>query len=292
MSSSSVAFLFPGQGRIPKSLPTDDASLRSLLALTSQAGLELEAWIEQEQTDRLTQTDAAQPALYLDSLSRDRRLKRQGWAPSCVAGHSLGEYAALTSAGVIEPAQCVHAVLERGRLMSPVRGAMAAIVKLEIDAVRELCQGTDAVLANHNGRTQVVISGPQEAVDYVMDAASSVGGKAIALKVSGPFHSPLMQPAQDELSGLLESLDFASPSISVVSAVSGRVETFGDNLKELLCRQMTAMVRWVDVMNELERLGIETAVEVGSGDVLTRLGNRSGSSIRYITYQEALDERL
>ena len=290
MSPSSVAFLFPGQGRIPESLPTHEASFQPLLALTSQAGLELDAWIERNDTDRLTQTDAAQPALYLDSLSRDRTLKRKGWTPSCTAGHSLGEYAALTSAGVLEPTPCMRAVLERGRLMNPIRGAMAAIVKLEIETVRKLCQGTDAVLANHNGRTQVVISGTQAAVDTVMKAASDAGGKAIPLKVSGPFHSPLMQPAQDELAGVLESLEFASPSISVISGVSGRTEMSGGVLKELLCRQITAMVRWVDVMNELERLGIETAIEIGSGDVLTRLGKRSGSPVRFMTYQEALDE--
>jgi [acyl-carrier-protein] S-malonyltransferase len=101
-----------------------------------------------------------------------------------------------------------------------------------------------------------------------------------------------MLPAQESLSHLLKTLDFAAPTMSVISGVSGQVEDDSAVLKELLSRQTTAIVRWVDVSSELERLRIDTAVEVGSGDVLTRLGQRSESSIRFLTFEEAMSERL
>ncbi len=289
---SIVAFLFPGQGRVPEALPSNTDQSSHLLELTRNAGLLLENWIESGQADRLAQTDAAQPALLLDSLSREQLLRAAGWNPKCVAGHSLGEYAALVSAGVLNPNDAMRAVIERGRLMNQVRGTMAAILKLDLDTVAGLCADTEAVVANHNALTQIIVSGPDDAVSDVMLRAEAAGGRSIPLNVSGPFHSPLMRPAQETLSRFLQTLDCATPDISIISGVSGRVENEASVLKALLRRQITSSVHWVDVSNELERLEVDTAVEVGSGDVLTRLGRRSDSSIRFITFEEAMNERL
>ena len=289
---SNVAFLFPGQGRIPEALPSNIGQLSELLDLAHDAGLLLEDWIAAGQADRLGQTDAAQPALLLDSLSREQLLRAAGWNPECVAGHSLGEYAALVSAGVLDPADAMRAVIERGRLMNLVRGTMAAILKLDLDTVAGLCTGTEAVVANHNAITQIIISGPDEAVQDVMTRAEAAGGRSIPLSVSGPFHSPLMGPAQETLSHLLQTLDFAAPAVPVISGVSGHVEDGAEALKALLVRQITSSVHWVDVSNELERLKVDTAVEVGSGDTLTRLGRRSDSPIRFLTFEEAIHERI
>ncbi|MEE8592870.1 MAG: ACP S-malonyltransferase [Candidatus Bipolaricaulota bacterium] len=288
--SSKVAFLFPGQGRIPEALPSNIDRFSHLLGLACDAGLLLEDWIESGRTDRLTQTDAAQPALLLDSLSREQLLKAAGWNPDCVSGHSLGEYAALVSAGVLDPADAMRAVIERGRLMNQVRGTMAAILKLDLETVGRMCAETEAVVANHNARTQIIISGPDKAVQDVMLRAEAVGGRSIPLNVSAPFHSPLMQPAQEALSHLLQTLEFLPPRIPVVSGVSGHTEDDAEALKELLRRQITAIVRWVDVSRELERLEVDTAIEVGSGEVLTRLGRRSDSPIRFLTFEEATHE--
>ncbi|MCK4570466.1 ACP S-malonyltransferase [Candidatus Bipolaricaulota bacterium] len=287
---SNVAFLFPGQGRIPEALPSNAARFSHLLKLAHSAGLMLEDWIESGQVDRLAETDAAQPALLLDSLGREQLLRAAGWNPMCVAGHSLGEYAALVSSGVLDPTDAMRAVIERGRLMNQVRGTMAAILKLDLDTVTELCADTEAVVANHNAPTQIIVSGPSEAVQDVMLKAEEAGGRSIPLNVSGPFHSPLMLPAQKTLSHLLHALDFAAPTIPVISGVSGRVENEAEVLQGLLQRQITAIVRWVDVSSELDRLGVDTAIEVGSGDVLTRLGRRSDSSIRFLTFKEATHE--
>ena len=233
---SNVAFLFPGQGRTPDALPSNTAQFSHLLDLTHSAGLLLEDWIAAGQADRLNQTDAAQPALLLDSLSREQMLRAAGWNPVCVVGHSLGEYAALVSAGVLDPADAMRAVIERGRLMNQVRGTMAAILKLDLDAVAGLCTGTEAVVANHNAITQIIISGPDEAVQEVMTRAEAAGGRSIPLNVSGPFHSPLMRPAQETLSHLLQTLDFADPAVPVISGVSGHVEKQAEALKALLVR--------------------------------------------------------
>ena len=250
----------------------------------------LEHWIESEQTERMTQTDAAQPALLLDSIAKEQLLRDVGWTPSCVAGHSLGEYAALVSARVLTDSDAMRAVIERGRLMSGIAGSMAAILKLNLESVAVLCADTQAVVANHNAPSQIIVSGPDDAVDVVMQRAEAEGGRSIPLNVCGPFHSPLMAPAQQALFQLLMEIEFAMPSVPVISGVSGYVETEASLLRDLLCRQMTSPVHWVDVTHELERLGIEIAIEVGSGDVLTRLGRRSDSSIRFLTFKEAIHE--
>jgi len=290
--SSNVAFLFPGQGRIPEALPSNSNQFSPLLALANDAGLALETWIGSGDTDRLSQTDAAQPILLFDSLCRAQCLRDVGWSPMCVAGHSLGEYAALVSAGVLTQADAMRAVIERGHLMSHVQGgAMAAILKLDLETVTALCDGTETVVANHNALTQVIVSGPIASVKLVIQRAEDAGARCIPLNVSGPFHSPLMQPAQDALSPLLQQLDFAEPRIPVISGVNGKAEDKATVLKDLLLRQITASVRWVDVANELERLDVDTAIEVGTGDVLTRLGLRSNSPIRFLTFEEAIHER-
>jgi len=289
---SHVAFLFPGQGRIPEALPSNSAQFSHLLALAHNADLPLETWIQSGQVDRLAQTDAAQPALFLDSICREQLLRDAGWRPSNVAGHSLGEYAALVSAGVLTDADAMTAVIERGRLMNDIDGTMAAILKLDLASVTELCVDTEAVVANHNADTQIIVSGPGDAVETVMQRAESAGGRSLPLNVSGPFHSPLMAPAEQSLLQLLKQLDFSSPKLPIISGVSGSLETDASSLKQLLSRQMTSPVHWVDVSRELEQLSVEIAIEVGSGDVLTRLGRRSGSTIRFLTFEEAIHEEI
>jgi [acyl-carrier-protein] S-malonyltransferase len=186
----------------------------------------------------------------------------------------------------------MRAVIQRGRLMSSVRGSMAAILKLDLETVTALCNGTEAVVANHNAPTQIVISGPANAVREIVDQAEAAGGRGVPLNVSGPFHSPLMLSAQESLARVLKPLEFSAPTIPVVSGVSGSAVTEPETLKHLLVGQMTAIVHWVDVLSELGRLGIDTAVEVGSGDVLTRLGRRSDSTIRFLTFEEAMNGQL
>jgi len=289
--STTCAFLFPGQGRLPDAFPAIPAAIDELVASMRAAGLPVDAWIEGAALPQSAGTDVAQPMLLLDSLVRAARLQSAGWRPDAVAGHSLGEYAALVCAGSLGGQDAMRTVIERSRLMQAVRGSMAAILKLDVAAVSALCDGTRAVVANHNAAEQIVISGPQQDVEHVMARAEAEGARTIRLKVSGPFHSPMMKPAERALEPLVRSLTFSLPRIPVVSGVSGRVESDPDTLRALLIRQITAPVHWVDVTATLEAFGIDVAIEVGSGDVLTRLGRRSDAAIRFLTYEEALNER-
>ncbi len=286
-----TAFLFPGQGRLPDVFPSVPEQLDELVVLMRASALPVDAWIAEGRHGKQTGTDALQPLLFLDALVREAHLRSAGWAPDAVAGHSLGEYAALVCAGVMSAPDGMRTVLERGRLMQEVRGAMAAILKLDLETVSALCEGTRAVVANHNAPEQIVISGPREDVAHVSTRAESEGARSIPLQVSGPFHSPLMSPVEDRLEPILRSLAFSPPSVPVASGVSGRIEDDPEALRRLLIRQITSPVHWVDVTAALKAFGVELAIEVGSGDVLTRLGRRSGAAIRFLTYEEALNER-
>jgi len=292
--SRAVAFLFPGQGTVPEVLPASSERIDRLFAWAEDRGLPLRAWIADGRADLLQRTENAQPALFIDSLGRDETLRTAGWAPGIVAGHSLGAYTALVSAGVLTAQDALDAVIERGRAMSGIGGTMAAILKLDVQTVGALCDeiGSGVWIANHNGPTQIVVSGEAASVEALGRRAEQVGGRSIALRVSGAFHSPLMAPAQDALEPLLRRLPFASPDIPVVSGVTATVEQDPEVLRQILCRQITAPVRWADVIRRLETYGVRTAVEVGSGDVLTRMGRRMRTPLRFETYEEAIDGRI
>jgi [acyl-carrier-protein] S-malonyltransferase len=291
--SHSIAFLFPGQGRVPEGLPPRSERGDCLFAAAEERGLSLRTWVEEGRNDVLGRTEYAQPALFIDSLAREEVLRAAGWIPDVVAGHSLGEYAALVSSGVLDPLDGLGAVVERGRVMSGIPGRMAAILKLDIDTVQALCDdiGDGVCIANDNGPTQVVVSGEPAPVEELSRRAERVGGRCIPLSVSGPFHSPLMIPAQEALEPFLRRLHFAVPRVPVVSSVTATVHRDPERLRETLCRQMTARVRWLDAVRRLEELDVAIAVEVGSGDVLTRLGRRTSAGIRFITHEEAIHER-
>ncbi len=282
-----VAFIFPGQGTIPEDLPPSPLVDR-LLGIAVEAGLEIPNWLRKKDP-RLALTENAQPTILIDSLGKEAELRRAGISPDFVAGHSLGEYAALVSAGVISAEEALSVVIERGRLMSRVSGGMAAILKLSGDDVEEICAATGATVANYNAPGQIVISGDDAAVEEAMQLAKERGGRAIRLNVSGPFHSPSMAPAQEALSPRIEEIEFRTPQVPVVSGVSGRIETSPDRLKGLLLTQITACVLWEEVVRTLVDAGVSTAIEVGPGEVLTRIGRRITDRIEFVSYEEARD---
>jgi len=286
-----IAFLFPGQGGLPESLPPSSPETERLFEVAASHGLALKDWISNAEAYRLSRTDAAQPAILIDSLAHDAELRRAGLTPAYVAGHSLGEYSALVSAGAITAGEALALVIERGRLMETAIGGMAAIVKLDLKTISGLCDeaGSEVVVANHNGPRQVVVSGTQEAVERVIKEAERIGGRGIRLRVSGPFHSPFMEPAQRSLAEVIERTPFRPPSVPFISAVTGAVEGAVDRLRELMKIQMTSCVRWVDVIERLQEVEVTHAVEVGSGSVLTNLGKRITDRIEFITYEEAFD---
>lgn len=286
-----IAFLYPGQGTLPREVAPAPPDLEALYGLAAEAGLSLREWIAAGDTERLTRTDAAQPAIFLDSVVRTALLNAAGVAPDAVAGHSLGEYAALVAAGVLSAEGALRLVLRRGALMRGIPGGMAAVVKLDPEAVRALCReiGPEVHVANHNGPTQVVVSGSAAGLEALATAVKSQGGQTLPLQVSGPFHSPFMRPAEDALAPEIARTPFAVPRVPIVSSVSGAAEQDATRLRALLATQITSCVRWMDVLDGLEALGTTLAVEVGPGNVLTNLGRRATERIRFMTYKEAVD---
>ena len=289
---SRIAFLFPGQGTVPNELPSVGERSARLLALTERAGIPIEDMLQDGERDRLTRTEFAQPAIFIDSMSKDETLRSRRIIPTAVAGHSVGEYAALASSGVISAEDAMRVVISRGQLMGRVRGGgMAAILKLSQERVEKICHsvGEGVSVANINGPTQIVISGNEKSLDRAMSACQDAGGRAIKLNVSGPFHSPLLEPAQEDLASLIKQMTFHAPTALFISSVSGQLEENSETIKSLLLTQITACVQWVSTVESLVQVGIDVAVEVGPGSVLTNLGRRITDRIRFITFEEASD---
>ena len=286
-----IAFLFPGQGTVPDHLPPGGERSEMLLDIASQAGVLIGQLLREGQADRLAKTEFAQPAIFIDSTSKDEALRSRGIIPSAVAGHSLGEYAALVSAKVLTPESALQLVIARGRLMGQVSGGgMAAILKLPREEVQAVCEriGGGVNVANINSPKQIVISGIVDALNRAMAACEELGGRSIRLDVSGPFHSPLLAPSQADLAPLIEEQVFHRPIVALVSSVSGLIEEDPAAIKHLLLTQVTACVQWVDTIESLVRMNIQRAIEVGPGKVLTNLGRRITDKIEFITFEEAM----
>jgi [acyl-carrier-protein] S-malonyltransferase len=288
--SEIVAFLFPGQGQLPADVPHLGPGLARLYERVEQQGLEIREWIATGNVARLSQTDAAQPAVFLDALARVEALRSRGVKPNIVAGHSLGEYAALVACGTLSADVALSLVVRRGRLMAAVPGGMTAVLKLGLAAVTDLCAavGRGATVANYNGAQQFVVSAPLETLDLVEERAAALGGRAIRLAVSGPFHSPAMRPAEEALESAIAAAPFLAPRVAFVSSVSGQHETDAELVKTLLKRQMTSPVRWTDVVHALATLDVTDAVELSAGTVLTQMGKRLEDCIRFRAFEEVL----
>jgi [acyl-carrier-protein] S-malonyltransferase len=230
--------------------------------------------------DRLALTENTQPAILTMSIAAQRVLAARGIEPSFVAGHSLGEYSANVAAGTMTFADAVRIVRRRGRYMQeavPVgAGAMAAIIGLDADKVRQACdeaaQGEVVSPANINGAGQVVIAGAQAAVARASARARALGAKrAIPLSVSAPFHCALMKPAELRLAPELRALAVADPRVPVVANVDAEPKRDAAAAIEALVAQVSAPVRWQDVVRRLASEGVTTYVEVGPGTVLSGL---------------------
>lgn len=247
--------------------------------------------------DDLTLTENAQPALMAVSIAVVRVLETEGGVTlpdvcRFVAGHSLGEYSALTAAGAIALDEAARVLRARGAAMQRAApagvGAMAAVLGLPLDDVAavagEARRGEDGAsgadcgvcaAANDNAPGQVVISGDAAAVEHAVTLARERGARrAIMLDVSAPFHCPLMRPAADEMAEVLAEVPIAPPRAPVVSNVSARGESDPEALRGLLIEQITKMVRWRESVEFLRDQGVETLVELGAGKVLTGLVRR------------------
>jgi [acyl-carrier-protein] S-malonyltransferase len=232
---------------------------------------------EQCNTDieTLSRTLYSQPSLYVISAIVADLLREQGQQPTVVAGHSLGEYAALYCAGVFPFEAGLTLVKRRAELMEEASGgkmvALMGFDRPDLEAV--VAATTDAVLANDNHTDQIVISGSPEAVDAVLSQVKVK--RAVPLKVNGAFHSPLMTTAAAEFSQVLQAVPFTTAQVPVLSNVEPTPATDAAVLKERLLKQMIGPVRWREISLALQDMGVDTVVEVGPGKVLTGLVKRT-----------------
>jgi [acyl-carrier-protein] S-malonyltransferase len=298
---SKVAFCFPGQGSLEMGMGREIAEAypvaREVYRLGSEAsGLDLERLCFVTPLEDLVDTEVQQPALVATSLAILAAMRDRGLEPDVVVGHSVGEFAALAAAGAIETSAAIGLVRERGIAMAEAArqrpGTMAAILGLEDGEVEKLCRKIVGVWpANYNCPGQVVVSGEHEAVEECCAEAESLGARrAIKLKVSGAFHSPLVARAADHLRPALERVRFAEPLAPFMSTVTARVEP-AQKLAALLLDQLTAPVRFTQAATELVRSGATTFVEVGPGNVLSGLVRRIDRSVKTISVNtvESLD---
>lgn len=249
--------------------------------------------------DVLRPTELAQPALltaaWAIQTEVNARLQRAGvdQAVSLVAGHSLGEYTALVAAGALSFEDALRLVRRRGELMRDAAqdqpGAMAAILRLDDAVVERLCAEApgQVVPANHNSPGQVVVSGESAAVDAVMQAAASAGGRATKLPVSGAFHSPLMAPAAEAMRAELARVHFAPPNLPIVQNVTAEPETEPDRLRHNLAEQITGSVRWTQSVQRMIAEGVDRFIEVGPGQVLTGLIRRIDRDVATLAVSDA-----
>lgn len=293
-----IAFLYPGQGSqavgMGKALADAFPEARAAFA-EADAALDrsLSGLCFDGPEDQLALTENTQPAILASSIAAHRVLEARGFAPSWLAGHSLGEYSAHVAAGTFGFAEALRVVSHRGRYMQqavPVgTGAMAAILGLDAAAVQAACdaaaQGEVVSPANLNAPGQVVIAGSTAAVERAGVEARARGAKrVIALNVSAPFHCALMAPAQARLEPELRALAVRAPRVPVVANVDGRPRRDGASSIDALVSQVSAAVRWEDVIGYLVSAGVRAYVEVGPGTVLAGLVRKIDREARVASF--------
>jgi [acyl-carrier-protein] S-malonyltransferase len=296
-----IAFVFPGQGSQSVGMLdsfTGNPVVESVLDRASAAlGQDLRSLVADGPAEDLNLTVNTQPAMLVAAFAMYEAWRAAGGAePVLVAGHSLGEYTALTAARALTLEDAVRLVRFRATAMQeavPVGvGAMAAVMGLADDEVRLACQeaaGDEVVQAvNFNAPSQVVIAGHKEAVERACVAAKRRGAKrALMLPVSAPFHSSLMQPAADRLRQYLASVAIAAPAVPLINNVDVQTESSADRIIDALSRQAASPVRWVETVQRLAREGVTHVVECGPGRVLSGLTKRIEPALESLSVNDA-----
>ena len=307
MSTGKIAFMFPGQGSLEAGMGRDIAeavpeAMEVFRAGSEASGLDLVQLCFEAPLDQLVQTEVQQPALVATSLAINQAIRARGIRPDFVVGHSVGEFAALAAAESLPHAEAVGLVRERGLAMAEAArqhpGSMAAILGLADEVVENLCRKIVGVWpANYNCPGQIVVSGESPAVDECCEEAEREGARrAVKLKVSGAFHSPLVARAADRLKPAIERINFGEPRAAFMSTVTAKLED-AQRLRTLLVDQLTAPVRFTQAARELIGQGVTVFVEVGPGNVLSGLLKRIDRSVKAVSVNslaslEELEEAL
>lgn len=276
------AYVFPGQGAqfvgMGKDLYENNAEVREMMEKANEIlGFRITDLMFNGTEEDLRQTKVTQPAIFLHSVALAKSLGDE-FKPDMVAGHSLGEFSALVAAGALSFEEGLKLVSKRAHAMQKAceiePSTMAAVLALPDEKVEEICAGIDGIVApaNYNCPGQVVISGSIESIDKACEALLAAGAKrALKLKVGGAFHSPLMQPAQEELTEAIEAAKFETPRCPVYQNVDGKPHTDPEEIKANLIKQLTGAVRWTQDVEAMIAHGADEFVELGPGAVLQGL---------------------
>ena len=302
MKRGLVAFCFPGQGSLAVGMGREVAeavpeALDVFERSSAAAGLDLQRLCFGATEEELVETEVQQPALVATSLAVLAGIRARGIKPDFVVGHSVGEFAALAAAGALKVEEAVALVRERGLAMAEAArsnpGSMAAILGLDDEVVERICRRILNVWpANYNCPGQIVVSGENPAVDEACATAEEEGARrAVRLRVSGAFRSPLVARAADRFRPALDRVKFAEPSAPFMSTVTARIES-AKRMGPLLVEQLTAPVRFTQAAQALIKDGAHTFVEVGPGNVLAGLVKRIDRSVKTISVStpEEIDE--